>query len=239
MTHLPREIIENKLETMLLQFLDVDVDIREEPMEVAPTAHHFMGGALINEHCMTSIKNLYAAGEATGGVHGANRLGGNALADTQVFGRRAGESAAQNALNTESTFNMEQAILEKDRIQSLFNNGDYYPFEIKNELEEVMWNHVAIIRNAEGLKIAREKINELKGRLSNLKVSDVGVFNKDLQDALEIEMMLNIADLVAKSALIREESRGAHYRSDYPKTRDEWKKSIVLNKDKDIRFIRR
>ena len=89
------------------------------------------------------------------------------------------------------------------------------------------------------MKIAREKINELKGRLSNLKVSDVGAFNKDLQDALEIEMMLNIADLVAKSALIREESRGAHYRSDYPKTRDEWKKSIVLNKDKDIRFIKK
>ena len=238
-THLPREIIENKLETMLLQFLDVDVDIREEPMEVAPTAHHFMGGALINEHGMTSIKNLYAAGESTGGVHGANRLGGNALADTQVFGRRAGESAAQNALNIESTFNMEQAITEKDRIQSLFNNGDYYPFEIKKELEEVMWKYVAIIRNANGLKIAHEKINELKGRLNNLKIPDVGAFNKDLQDALEIEMMLNIADLVTESALIREESRGAHYRSDYPKTQYEWKKSIILNKDKDIRFIRR
>jgi fumarate reductase (CoM/CoB) subunit A len=102
-----------------------------------------------------------------------------------------------------------------------------------------MWKYVAIIRNAEGLRIAREKIKELKGRISNLKVTDVGAFNKDLQDALEIEMMLNIADLVAESALIREESRGAHYRSDYPKTRDEWKKSIVLNKNKDIRFIRR
>ena len=121
-------------------------------MEVAPTAHHFMGGALINEYCMTSIKNLYAAGEATGGVHGANRLGGNALADTQVFGRRAGESAAQNALNTESTFNMEQAIVKKIEFNLYLIDGDYYPFEIKKELEEVMWKHVAIIRNTEWIE---------------------------------------------------------------------------------------
>ncbi len=238
-THLSRKIIEDKLETMLLQFLDVDLDIREEPMEVAPTAHHFMGGTRINEHGETSIKNLFAAGEVTGGVHGANRLGGNALADTQVFGKRAGESAAKSALNTKSTFNMEQAIAEQDRIRILFKDGDYYPFEIKKELEEVMWKHVAIIRNKKGLDTAIERINELRVMLSNLKVPDLGEFNKDLQDALEIENMLNIADLVAKSALIREESRGAHYRSDYPKTRDEWKKSILLNKDTDVRFIQR
>lgn len=94
-THLPAEVIEEKLETMLLQFQDVGVDIREKPMEVAPTAHHFMGGARINLKCETNIPNLYAAGEAAGGVHGANRLGGNALAETQVFGRRAGEAAAK------------------------------------------------------------------------------------------------------------------------------------------------
>lgn len=97
-THLPREVIEEKLETMLQQFLDIGIDIREEPMEVAPTAHHFMGGALINEHGETTVKNLFAAGEVAGGVHGANRLGGNALADTQVFGRRAGEAAARNEI---------------------------------------------------------------------------------------------------------------------------------------------
>ncbi|HML05703.1 MAG TPA: FAD-binding protein, partial [Methanobacterium sp.] len=94
-THLRDEVIEEKLETMLLQFLDVDVDIRKKPMEVAPTAHHFMGGIKIDEHGKSTVKNLFAAGEVTGGVHGANRLGGNALADTQVFGKRAGESATE------------------------------------------------------------------------------------------------------------------------------------------------
>ena len=242
-THLPREVIEEKLETMLQQFLDIGIDIREEPMEVAPTAHHFMGGARINEHAETTIKNLYAAGEVAGGVHGANRLGGNALADTQVFGRRAGEAAAKNALlKKDEKYEdviMEQATAEQDRIQSLFKDGEYYPFEIRKELQEVMWKYVAIIRNKEGLKTAIARIKELKEMLARVKVPSVDVYNKDLQDALEAEKLLEVALLTAESALIREESRGAHFREDYPETRDEWKKSIVLNRDKGISYIER
>ena len=126
-THLPHEIIEEKLETMLLQFMDVGVDIREEPMEVAPTAHHFMGGSRIKPGCETTVGNLYSAGEASGGIHGANRLGGNALADTQVFGKRAGESAAKNALSSEFEFNEAYINLEEERIRDIFKNGDIYP----------------------------------------------------------------------------------------------------------------
>ena len=242
-THLPREVIEEKLETMLQQFLDIGIDIREEPMEVAPTAHHFMGGARINEHGETTVKNLFAAGEVAGGVHGANRLGGNALADTQVFGRRAGEAAAKNALlKKDEKYEdviMEQATAEQDRIQSLFKDGEYYPFEIRKELQEVMWKYVAIIRNKEGLKTAIARIKELKEMLARVKVPSVDVYNKDLQDALEAEKLLEVALLTAESALIREESRGAHFREDYPETRDEWKKSIVLNRDKGIGYIER
>ena len=242
-THLPREVIEEKLETMLQQFLDIGIDIREEPMEVAPTAHHFMGGARINEHGETTVKNLFAAGEVAGGVHGANRLGGNALADTQVFGRRAGEAAAKNALlKKDEKYEdviMEQATAEQDRIQSLFKDGEYYPFEIRKELQEVMWKYVAIIRNREGLKTAIARIKELKEMLARVKVPSVDVYNKDLQDALEAEKLLEVALLTAESALIREESRGAHFREDYPETRDEWKKSIVLNRDKGISYIER
>ncbi len=238
-THLSPEIIEEKLETMLLQFLDVGLDIRKQPMEVAPTAHHFMGGTRINQHGETSLKNLYAAGEAAGGVHGANRLGGNALADTQVFGKRAGKKAAENALKAEFGLNQDQMSAEEHRIKALFRDGDYYPYEIKKELQETMWNNVAIIRNENGLKTAIEKITELNGMLGNMRVPDVGGFNNDLQDALEVRNMLEIASLVAKSALLRQESRGAHYREDYPETRDEWKKSIVLNQNKNIRYIQR
>lgn len=238
-THLPPEVIEEKLETMLLQFQDVGVDIREEPMEVAPTAHHFMGGTRINPHCETNVANLYAAGEAAGGVHGANRLGGNALAETQVFGRRAGESAAKNV--AKSNFELNPAFLEEEegRIKKLFQEGDYYPFQLKKELQEVMWNNVAIIRREEGLKSALNDIHVIRDKMARMKLPEGHGYNQHLLDALELENMVLIAELVTKSALIREESRGAHYRADFPKTRDEWKKSIVLNREGDVKFIKR
>lgn len=238
-SHLDDEVIEEKLETMLLQFQDVGVDIRKEPMEVAPTAHHFMGGIRINEHCSTTVKNLFAAGEVTGGVHGANRLGGNALADTQVFGKRAGESAAKNALEGEFKSNDSFVGAEKKRISNLFKGGDVYPFEIKKELEELMWKNVAIIRNEEGLKNVLNRISELKEMLKDMRVPDILSYNNDLLDALEIIKMLDVAELVTKSAFLRRESRGAHYREDYPETDDNWKKSIVFNKNRRLRFINR
>lgn len=238
-THLRDEVIEEKLETMLLQFQDVGVDIREEPMEVAPTAHHFMGGIRINENCETTVQNLFAAGEVTGGVHGANRLGGNALADTQVFGKRAGESAAKNALQSEISSNDDFVESEKERISNLIKNGDVYPIEIKKELEEIMWKNVAIIRNEEGLNAALKRINELKEMSKDMKVSGLMSYDNDLLDALEVTKMLEVAELVTKSAILREESRGAHYREDFPETDDIWKKSIVFNKDNEIRYLKR
>src|SRR5664280_27652 len=161
-THLPSDLIEEKLETMLLQFMDVGVDIREESMEVAPTAHHFMGGIRIKPGGETTVENLFAAGEASGGIHGANRLGGNALADTQVFGKRAGEFAAKNALSNEFEYNEDQVNSEEERIRNIFKDGNIYPHQIKKELMETMWANVAIIRNEDGLKLALNKIEELK-----------------------------------------------------------------------------
>lgn len=238
-THLPDDVIEEKLETMLLQFMDVGVDIRNEAMEVAPTAHHFMGGARIKPGCETTVGNLYAAGEVTGGVHGANRLGGNALADTQVFGKRAGESAAKNALSTELEFNEAHVDVEEDRIQNIFKDGDIYPHEIKTELMETMWGNVAIIRNENGLKSALKKIDELKVKSLNMKVANGMGFNKNLLDALEIENMLTLASLVTQSALLRRESRGSHYREDYPEKDERWNRSIVLNNNKDFMYLKR
>jgi fumarate reductase (CoM/CoB) subunit A len=238
-THLPNEVIEEKLETMLLQFMDVGVDIRNEAMEVAPTAHHFMGGARIKPDCETTVKNLYAAGEVTGGVHGANRLGGNALADTQVFGKRAGESAAKNALSNELEYNEVHVNEEENRILKLFKSGDIYPHQIKTKLMDVMWNNVAIIRNEDGLKSALKEIDELKSKSLNMNVPQGSGFNKNLLDALEIENMLTIASLVTQSALLRRESRGSHYREDYPEKDERWNRSIVLNKNKDFNYLKR
>ena len=115
---------------MVLQFENVGVDIKNEPIEVAPTAHHFMGGIKINTDASTSIPNLFACGEVCGGVHGANRLGGNALADTQVFGKIAGESAAEIAKNTELKSNEEMFLAEKSRIEGLIKPGSIKALDI-------------------------------------------------------------------------------------------------------------
>ncbi|MDD3985998.1 MAG: fumarate reductase subunit A [Methanobacterium sp.] len=238
-THLPNKTIEDKLETMLFQFMDIGIDIRKMPMEVAPTAHHVMGGIRIKPNCETTITNLYAAGEVTGGIHGANRLGGNALADTQVFGKRAGEAAAKNALSSEYSYNKHQVEQEKDRILNIFKDGDIYPHEIKTSLMETMWENVAIIRNENNLKKALQKIEELHKNTLNMNVPHSKNYNKNLLDALEINNMLTVASLITESAILRRESRGSHYREDYPQTNEKWKRSIIINKNSDFRYIKR
>ena len=237
-SHLDADVIEEKLETMVLQFKDVDVDITKEPMEVAPTANHFMGGVKINEKCESSIANLYAAGEASGGVHGANRLGGNALADTQVFGKIAGENAAKAAKTVDFEENPEMFKAEEDRITGLIKDGSVKPQELKKRIKQLMWEKVSIIRNEKNLNEALKELMEMEKSLNELKVEDKKQYNTDLQTALEVINMIQIATLVVKSAILRRESRGAHFREDYPETKDEWKKSIVLNKNK-IKFENR
>jgi fumarate reductase (CoM/CoB) subunit A len=240
-THLPEEQVQKKLKTMIHQFKDVGVDIINEPMIVAPTAHHFMGGIRIDGNCETSVENLFAAGEATSGVHGANRLGGNALADTQVFGNIAGIQSSKRAQNIELDDIDENEIKsEIDRINGIWTEGTYNPEDIKQELREIMWEHVAIIRDETGLMEAETKLNELETKTKDMNVQNFKEYNNGLVTALEVISMLKLAKLIVKSALLRKESRGAHFRSDYPEKNDfEYLKSFVLNKNEDVRTIKR
>ena len=231
-SHLDDDYIDEKLETMVLQFENVGVDIKHEPIEVAPTAHHFMGGLKINTDASTSLKNLYGAGEVCGGVHGANRLGGNALADTQVFGKIAGVSASEACKDTELKTNDEQVKAEASRIENLIKKGSIKPKEFKNNIKQLMWQKVAIVRDEKTLNEALKELLKMKENLVNLDVGDEKQYNSDLVTALEVINMVEICILTVKSAILRRESRGAHYRSDYPETKDEWKKSIVINKEK-------
>ncbi|WP_305554801.1 fumarate reductase (CoM/CoB) subunit TfrA [Methanobrevibacter sp. V74] len=234
-SHLDDEYIEEKLETMVLQFENVGVDIKHGPIEVAPTAHHFMGGLKINPDASTSLKNLFGAGEVCGGVHGANRLGGNALADTQVFGKIAGESASEIAKTTELKSNYEMVKAEASRIESLIKKGSIKPKEFKNNIKKLMWEKVAIVRDEKTLNEALAQLQEMKKEIVNLDVKNTKQYNDDLLTVLEIINMVDICILTVKSAILRKESRGAHYRSDFPETKDEWKKSIVINKN-EIKF---
>lgn len=234
-SHLDDDYIDEKLETMVLQFENVGVDIKHDPIEVAPTAHHFMGGLKIDTDGSTSLKNLFGAGEVCGGVHGANRLGGNALADTQVFGKISGVSASEACKNTELKTNDEQVKEEASRIEGLIKEGSIKPKKFKNRIKKLMWEKVSIVREEKILNEALKELLEMKKELDDLNVSDKKQYNTELVNALEVINMVEICILSVKSAILRRESRGAHYRSDFPETNDEWKKSIVVNQ-KEIKF---
>ena len=234
-SHLDDDYIDEKLETMVLQFENVGVDIKHGPIEVAPTAHHFMGGLKINTDASTNLKNLFGAGEVCGGVHGANRLGGNALADTQVFGKIAGVSASEACRETELKTNQDQVNDEASRIDSLIKKGSIKPREFKNNIKKLMWEKVAIVRDEKTLNEALAELQKMQKELVNLDVSATTQYNTDLVTALEVINMVEICILTVKSAILRRESRGAHFRSDFPESKDEWKKSIIINK-KEIKF---
>ena len=231
-SHLDDDYIDEKLETMVLQFENVGVDIKHGPIEVAPTAHHFMGGLKIKEDASTSLKNLFGAGEVCGGVHGANRLGGNALADTQVFGKIAGVSASQASKDCELKVNDEQVEKEASRIESLIKEGSIKPKEFKNNIKNLMWEKVAIVRDEKTLNEALAELQQMQKDLDKMDVKDTSQYNSDLVTALEVINMVEICILTVKSAILRRESRGAHFRSDFPESKDEWKKSIVFSKNK-------
>jgi fumarate reductase (CoM/CoB) subunit A len=209
-THLPREQIETRLPVMLEQFLKFGIDIRNQPMEVAPTAHHIMGGLRITTECRTTIPGLFACGEVAGGVHGANRLGGNALADTQVFGKRAGEFAGKTQERMKKVDD-NQIKQIRDIIDS-FRNGSGKPAQIRTKLQKTMWQGAGIFRNAKDLTKTLEIVNELS--LVPLKAESPG----NIAECFIVRNMCLTASLICRSALIRTESRGAHVRVDIPQT---------------------
>ena len=209
-SHLPREQIESRLPIMLNQFLQFGVDIRTQPMEVAPTAHHFMGGLKITPDTLTTVPHLFAAGEVAGGVHGGNRLGGNALAETQVFGRRAGLSAGK-CKRTARNIDDKQIKAAEDKLDS-FYKGSTKTADVRQSMKMIMWNNVGIYRNELDLKVAERGIEKLQN--TPLKISS----SRELSDAVITENMLLVAKLVIEGALLRRESRGAHTRTDVKQT---------------------
>ena len=205
-SHLPAEEIEQRLPTMLEQFLRFGVDIRKEPMEVAPTAHHIMGGLAITTDCKTTVPGLFACGEVAGGVHGANRLGGNALAETQVFGRRAGHTAGLEPVNRKQ---FDDSIVSPviERLNA-FTYGDTPHHEVRSQLQKIMWEGAGIFRNKAALEHTLARINELE------KSKIRATAPEEYAECCIVQNMITTARLIVTSALIRDESRGAHVRTD-------------------------
>jgi succinate dehydrogenase / fumarate reductase, flavoprotein subunit len=230
----PAEYVKKKLPSMYHQFKELaDVDITKGPMEVGPTCHYMMGGIRVDaEAAQSSVAGLFAAGEAAAGLHGANRLGGNSLSDLLVFGRRAGLAAAEHA-NKISSMAIDPWQIE-DAARSMlafFERSDgESPYTIHRDLQETMQNLVGIFRNEEDLSRALEKLEKLKERAGRLSVEGSRLFNPGWHLAQDLKAMLTVSEAVTRSALARQESRGAHSRIDYAGPNPAWgaKNNVIV-----------
>ncbi len=214
------EHIRKKLPSMYDQFKKLaDIDITKEPMEVGPTTHYMMGGIRVEaDSQMSTVPGLFAAGEAGAGLHGANRLGGNSLSDLLVFGKRAGEFAAKFAKeNTKVSIDEKQIADSANEALSFFEKekGDN-PFEVQFALQEMMQQLVGIVRNENEMIRAVEHLRLMRTRAEDVRVTGNREYNNGWHTAIDLKNLLTISEAITMSALERKESRGAHFREDYP-----------------------
>jgi succinate dehydrogenase / fumarate reductase, flavoprotein subunit len=221
------EEIRKALPSMYHQFKTLaDIDITDTPMEIGPTMHYIMGGMRVEADTgATTVSGLFGAGECTGGMHGANRLGGNSLSDLLVFGRRAGLGAAEYTKTVG-----EQPAVSEAQVQEIANDmfghfdreGGENPYAIQRELQDTMHNLVGIIRTDSELKEALVKIDEYKERAKHTAVEGNRQYNPGWHLAMDLRSLLTCSQAIARAALERTESRGGHTREDFPKTDAEW-----------------
>ncbi|MCX6453618.1 MAG: fumarate reductase/succinate dehydrogenase flavoprotein subunit [Actinobacteria bacterium] len=225
---IPADVIKKRLPSMWHQFYELaGVDITKEAMEVGPTCHYVMGGVEVEPDTAAAVgvPGLFAAGEVAGGMHGSNRLGGNSLSDLLVFGRRAGMGAVEYVKKNPSATVSEKAIADAAaRIQAPFSRaGGENSYSLHAELQEITHNLVGIIRTGKEVEEAIVKIAAIRARSANVAVAGDRKFNPGFHLAFDLDNMLLVAESTAKSALLREESRGGHTRDDFPGMSSKWR----------------
>ncbi|HEV8651348.1 MAG TPA: fumarate reductase/succinate dehydrogenase flavoprotein subunit [Actinomycetes bacterium] len=235
------EVIKRRLPSMYHQFKQLaDVDITKDPMEVGPTCHYMMGGVRVDpETQAATVPGLFAAGEAAGGMHGANRLGGNSLSDLLVFGLRAGRYAAEHARGLPARPRIDPDQVEATAQEALapFERAEgENPYTLQQELQDCMQELVGIIRTEGELKSALERIGVLKERAAQVRVEGHRQYNPGWHLALDLASLLVVSECVTLAALDRKESRGAHTRDDYPKPDPELGKVKVVVRARDGRL---
>jgi succinate dehydrogenase / fumarate reductase flavoprotein subunit len=217
------DYIKKRLPSMYHQFMELaEVDITKEPMEIGPTCHYVMGGVEVDpDSAMSKVPGLFAAGEVAGGMHGANRLGGNSLGDLLVFGKRAGEYAASYAKELSGRPAISDADVDAAAAADLApfkSEAGENPYSVQQALQEVMQDLVGIIRTEAELKAALDKIRDLEARVASVSVEGHRQYNPGWHLAIDLHNMLLVSESVAKAAMERKESRGGHTRDDYPMT---------------------
>jgi len=233
-SHKSKEFIIEKLPSIYRQFLEAQMlDISKSPMEVAPTAHYSMGGILVNpENLTTSVDGLFAAGEVAGGLHGANRLGGNSLAEIIIFGRRAGIAAAKYSKKIDRQLRSNKSIaIAHANINKFIKKGNELVRPLQLELRLIMWKYCGVIKNEKLLLEGLSKIEIIKNKLCNIDVR-IDKYNcEDLALIFDLQSSLLSAKATIISALQRNESRGAHQRSDFPRLDPSYKFNCLISMD--------
>ena len=235
-SHKGKDFIIEKLPRMYRQFLDtLMIDISKSPMEVSPTAHYSMGGIVVSpkEH-WTGVEGLFAAGEVTAGLHGANRLGGNSLAEILIFGKRAGAAASKRSEEINNHIRSKK-IIEKahENLNSSIKNGSEVARPLQRALRNIMWENGGVVKNEEKLKEGLKKIEDLKEASKNLDVRPDSEGYQDLMLAFDLEASIVSSEATLLSALNRRESRGAHQREDFPEIVKDENVNIRIELDKD------
>ena len=223
-SHLGAEFVEKNFPGMCLRCRTFGYDLARKPVPVSPTAHYLMGGAVIDSECNTSLEGLFVAGEDSGGVHGANRLGGNGIADSCVFGRLAGKALARYLSRRNRTVpetGPGQIDMLTAKYTAPFNrksgNG---PYPLRDYLRELNWNKVGVARNGKDLQAAIDEIESIAVETQKVRIEGVRTFNMPWNNYIDFLNMIDVSRMVARSALMREETRGAHFRTDFPEQDD-------------------
>ncbi|MGI9365239.1 MAG: L-aspartate oxidase [Rhizobiaceae bacterium] len=221
MAHLGVDNVREKFKGMVKRCEDCGFDLAGGLVEVVPTAHYFMGGVVVDEHTRTALEGLYVAGEDAGGAHGSNRLGGNGVANSTVYGGVAGDVMGQDIQKMGALRDPDEQILdaEIERLQIPFGKAVDHIHPLRNELQEAMWDDVGVTRTRTGMERGIERIDAIQGRLMDTGVaSDNLAFNLTWHDWLNVASLCDISRVIAKAGLARENSRGAHYREDFTDT---------------------
>ena len=233
-SHLGAEFVERTFPGMAARCREVGFDLGRAPVKVSPTAHFHMGGVRIDQLCRSGLDGLFVAGEDSGGVHGANRLGGNGVAESTVFGALAGDSMAEFATDRSRPVvdgkQVEDTIAKAT--QPMGRNGGENIHSIRKEIESLMWDKGGIVRSGPGIEEALASLEELAHRAWEASVPAIKVYNMAWQEWLDVQSILTVAHLTCQSALARRESRGSHYRSDYPEPDDgNWLCNVLVQQD--------
>jgi fumarate reductase (CoM/CoB) subunit A len=222
--------------SMLKEVFGERAALWEEPFEAIPSQHFFMGGVVIDENCETGVPGLFAVGEVSGGVHGANRLAGSALTEILVFGDIAGEKAALWSKKEKLVTPEEAEVKEEiDRKEGVFTapQGGVRPFEIKRAIQNIMWDNLGPVRDEVMMKKALNGLRNIQQNdLPHLALGSRQIrYNRERMEAIEVGLMIKTAILVTSAALSRRESRGSHYRTDFPTLDDkQWLRNTVLRR---------